>query len=51
MSPSLEQSEDDAVEERFDLLAAALGNVERRSQQLAERLAVAEAQRAQQEEM
>lgn len=44
-------SGNDGVEERFDMLAAALTNVERRSQLLAERLAAAEEQRAEQEEM
>jgi hypothetical protein len=37
------------VEEQFDLLAAALGGVEARSQLLAAHLAAAEAQRAEQE--
>jgi hypothetical protein len=39
------------MEERFDLLASALSNVERRSQLLAERLSLAEAQRTEQEEL
>ncbi|KAI8466302.1 MAG: hypothetical protein J3K34DRAFT_524672 [Monoraphidium minutum] len=42
---------EDAIEERFDLLAAALVNVERRARLLAQRLAAAEAQNAEQEDM
>lgn len=44
-------SDDDCVLGRFDLLAAALASVEQRSRMLAERLAAAEAQRADQDEL